>query len=85
MDALKQVACDAVDSQAGSLHDLSKEIWQHRELAFEEHKSHATLTRFLQEAGFTVEAHYKLETAFVARWGNFSANQGKPFVARMMA
>ncbi|KAK3761999.1 hypothetical protein RRG08_031676 [Elysia crispata] len=82
MDALKQTACAAIDQQADQLHKLSSEIWELKELAFEEHKSHATLTQFLRGAGFVVEPRHKLDTAFVARWGNFDTHQeGKPHVA----
>lgn len=68
MDSLKKIACDAIDKETSQLFDLSQEIWHHKELAFEEYKSHATLTQFLEERGFIVQRHHKLETAFLAQW-----------------
>ncbi|CAG5128470.1 unnamed protein product [Candidula unifasciata] len=68
MDSLKQIACDAIDKERAHLFELSTEIWHHKELAFEEHKSHATLTQFLEQRGFIVQRHYKLETAFLAQY-----------------
>lgn len=70
MNSLKQTALDAIDSELDRLFELSTEIWHHKELAFEEHKSHDTLTKFLEERNFAVERHHKLETAFIARWEN---------------
>ncbi|GFR84976.1 peptidase M20 domain-containing protein 2-like [Elysia marginata] len=83
MDQLKQVACDTIDQWAGRLNQLSQDIWHHRELAFEEFKSHDTLTQFLTSAGFTVEPRHKLETAFVAWCGNcgIHGKDKKPHVA----
>lgn len=46
MADLKQVACSAIDKQAEDLSLLSKEIWDHPELNFNEVYSHDYLTKF---------------------------------------
>ncbi|BFY98174.1 hypothetical protein BsWGS_01214 [Bradybaena similaris] len=85
MDTLKKIACDAIDKETAQLFDLSQEIWHHKELAFEEHKSHGTLTQFLEERGFIVQRHHKLETAFLAQWERSKKprtdNDHKPHIA----
>ncbi|GFN86319.1 peptidase m20 domain-containing protein 2 [Plakobranchus ocellatus] len=86
MDKLKQIACKVIDDESEQLQMISNEIWQHRELAFLELKSHASLTQVLEDKGFDVERHHKLETAFVARWGDnedesSKNNSKKPHIA----
>jgi metal-dependent amidase/aminoacylase/carboxypeptidase family protein len=72
MAELKQVACSAIDKYADDLHTLSKEIWSHPELNFEEFYSHDYLTKFLEDSGFPVDRKYKNETAFRAVLGDKS-------------
>ncbi|XP_048769679.2 peptidase M20 domain-containing protein 2-like [Ostrea edulis] len=72
MADLKQVACSAIDKYADDLHTLSKEIWSHPELNFEEFYSHDYLTKFLEDSGFPVDRKYKIDTAFRAILGNKS-------------
>lgn len=81
MDDLKQAACGVIDQWSDRLNQLSQDIWNLKELAFEEHKSHDVLVQFLKSIGFAVEPHYKLETAFVARatWeGKSGTGGGRP-------
>ncbi|KAK7487727.1 hypothetical protein BaRGS_00020994 [Batillaria attramentaria] len=66
-DKLKKLACDAIDSQAPQLKLLSRDIWDHPELCFEEHYAHKRLTDFLEERGFGVERGYVVPTAFRAK------------------
>ncbi|XP_065832974.1 xaa-Arg dipeptidase-like [Oscarella lobularis] len=67
MDELYSFACRAIDDWAPKLRDVSHEIWLHPELVFEEHFAHDALTKFLEDAGFDVERHYTLQTAFRGR------------------
>ncbi|CAL1535330.1 unnamed protein product [Lymnaea stagnalis] len=86
MDSLKQTVCDIIKQESTELNEISKTIWNLKELSFEERLSHDCLTKFLEEKGFHVKRHYKLETAFIAWWGNYEAadSQGrKPHVAIM--
>lgn len=73
MADLKQVACSAIDKQAEDLSLLSKEIWDHPELNFNEVYSHDYLTKFLEDRGFPVDRKYKNETAFRAVLGDHSS------------
>lgn len=54
MDKLKQTACDAIDSAAADLEELSKNIWNNPELGFKEIRAHKVLTEFLDKYGFQV-------------------------------
>lgn len=73
MADLKQVACSAIDKQAEDLSLLSKEIWDHPELNFNEVYSHDYLTKFLEDRGFPVDRKYRNETAFRAVLGDHSS------------
>ncbi|XP_029609908.1 peptidase M20 domain-containing protein 2 isoform X1 [Salmo trutta] len=67
---LKQKVGSCIDEAKDRLHRLSKDIWSCPELAYEERKSHDRLvTFFSEEKGWTVDSHFKLETAFRAIWG----------------
>ncbi|CAH1799166.1 unnamed protein product [Owenia fusiformis] len=66
---LKKIACQAIDESTAILGQLSQEIWNNPELAFEEHKAHATLTKFLEKQGFDIEHHYTSPTGFRADFG----------------
>ena len=61
---LKKLACDAIDSNSGSLHELSSDIWKHPELCFEEHYAHDRITSYLKSHKFSVERKYVVDTAF---------------------
>ncbi|KAK3506807.1 hypothetical protein QTP70_028370 [Hemibagrus guttatus] len=81
LPALKQLVCNSIDEAKDKLHLLGDAIWRHPELAYEERQAHETLVRFFtQEKGWTVEAHYKLETAFRATWGPVGGGDGEAVV-----
>ena len=59
------------------LHELSRAIWSHPELKYEEKFAHDYLTKFLEKHDFEVERNYLgIDTAFRATTG-----EGKPHVA----
>ncbi|XP_029451284.1 peptidase M20 domain-containing protein 2 [Rhinatrema bivittatum] len=81
LERCKQRAAEGIQQAAERLAALSCQIWSHPELAYEERQAHDALTRFFseQEAGWTVQPHYKLPTAFRAEWGPADgAERGQP-------
>ncbi|KAK7108868.1 xaa-Arg dipeptidase-like [Littorina saxatilis] len=64
---LKRIACEVIDEFSPQLKILSRDIWNHPELCYEEKYAHQRITGFLQERGFHVERSYKLDTAFRAQ------------------
>ncbi|KAI5614772.1 hypothetical protein C0J50_3420 [Silurus asotus] len=77
LQALKQHVCCSIDEGKEKLHRLGDAIWSHPELAYGERHAHETLVHFFkQEKGWTVEEHYKLETAFRATWGGVDGVDG---------
>ena len=66
MADLKKIACEYIDTNAGTLHTLSKSIWENPEIAYEEFKAHDLLTNFFENAGFDVTKQFHLQTAFRA-------------------
>jgi amidohydrolase len=75
--ALKKSAISEVDRHYESLADLSRQIHDDPEVAFEEHRSSARLIDFLAKAGFKTEKGIcGLATAFRADHG-----RGRPVVA----
>ncbi|XP_047673956.1 peptidase M20 domain-containing protein 2-like isoform X2 [Tachysurus fulvidraco] len=81
LQALKQLVCFSINEAKDKLHLLGDSIWRHPEVACEERQAHETLVRFFtQEKGWTVEAHYKLETAFRATWGPVGGGDGEAVV-----
>ncbi|KAF7694388.1 peptidase M20 domain-containing protein 2-like [Silurus meridionalis] len=81
LQALKQRVCVCVDDSKEKFHRLGDAIWRHPELAYAERQAHDTLVRFFtQEKGWTVEARYKLETAFRATWGPAGGADGESVV-----
>jgi len=63
-----------LDAKEDRLVDLARDIWQHPEVALQEHRSSRLIADELTGAGFSVEMGVaELPTAFVAAWG-----QGKP-------
>jgi amidohydrolase len=64
----KAALASAVLAQQDDLRAFALDLHAHPELAFQEHRSAAALTRALREAGFDVETPVAgLDTAFVAR------------------
>ncbi|KAF5892602.1 peptidase M20 domain-containing protein 2, partial [Clarias magur] len=77
LQALKQQVCSSINDSKEKLHQLGDAIWHCPELAYKERQAHDTLVQFFtQEKGWTVEAHYKLDTAFRATWGTVGADVG---------
>ena len=74
VEALKKIACEAIDKAADDLNTLSQDIWNHPELCFEEKYSHDALCNFLEKHGFPVERHYIVDTAFRATVGDTSVS-----------
>jgi amidohydrolase len=67
----KETAARAFDEAEHELRDLSRWMYDHPEIAFEEFETSARLAEFLTEKGFAVEyPAYGLETAFTARVGS---------------
>ena len=67
MNTLKERACARVDKIANQLVEVSRDIYDHPELKFEEFFASRLLAEKLQEAGFTVELGVAdLETAIHA-------------------
>ncbi|XP_062857932.1 xaa-Arg dipeptidase-like isoform X2 [Trichomycterus rosablanca] len=80
LQALKQQVCSSIDEAKDTLHGLSNTIWCHPELAYEERRAHDALVHFFTEKGWTVEPHFKLETAFRATWGPVGGTDGMAVV-----
>ena len=77
MDDLKTKVLAEIDSRRRQLESLSLKIHSHPELGFGEQMASAWLTRYLEEAGFLIEAGIcELPTAFRASYGS-----GKPVIA----
>ncbi len=67
----KAMASQAFDGVAQELRDLSRWIYEHPEIAFEERETSAKVVDFLGRNGFDVEyPAYGLDTAFAARVGS---------------
>jgi len=67
--SLKQTACERIDELAPTLIDVSRNIWQTPEVAFQEHRAASWLTDLLREADSAVDSGVGgLDTAFVGRW-----------------
>ncbi|XP_054720706.1 xaa-Arg dipeptidase-like [Uloborus diversus] len=60
------------------LGDLSRKIWEHPELNFQEKYAHDLLTSVLEEWGFQVQKNYLLPTAFKA---SFESKKDGPTIA----
>ena len=67
----KDTARETVGRFEGELRDLSRWMYDHPEIAFEEYETSAKLAQYLASNGFEVEhPAYGLETAFAARVGS---------------
>ncbi|XP_067416800.1 xaa-Arg dipeptidase isoform X2 [Emydura macquarii macquarii] len=85
LEKLKQRAAECIEQSAGRLSALSREIWSHPELAYEERQAHSAMTRFFSSAElpgavWAVQPHYKLDTAFRAEWGPAAAAALRPLL-----
>lgn len=66
----KQRALSAFESVEAELKEISRWMYEHPEIAFQEHESSRRLAEFLGAHGFAVEyPAYGLDTAFAARAG----------------
>ncbi len=69
--ALKEEAKERIVDQQPNLEELNRWLYDHPELAYQEHRSSERLVQVLGGYGFTVEyPAYGLETAFAARAGS---------------
>ena len=76
--ALKQRACERIDELAPMLIDVSRRIWEHPEVAFQETESARRLIAVLADAGFAVQGGVGgLATAFT---GRLAGGSGGPTV-----
>lgn len=76
-DIAKAEVIRAMDARAEHFKEVSRRIWEHPELSFEEFRSSALLAAELRAAGFRVTTNIAaIPTAFVAEWGG-----GKPVIA----
>lgn len=65
---LKNRACTRIDEMTPALVGVSLQIWEHPEIAFQEHRACGWLGALLADAGYDVEsAAGGLDTAFTAR------------------
>lgn len=69
----KNAAVHSIDSHTARMIEISDQIWEHAELAFEEAESSRLLADYAAENGFTVERGVAdIATAFVATYGKGS-------------
>ncbi|XP_068921228.1 xaa-Arg dipeptidase [Petaurus breviceps papuanus] len=82
LELLKRRAAECIDKAAERLGALSREIWSEPELAYQEYRAHGALTRFFEQEPsatlWTVQPHYKLDTAFRAEWQSPDQGSGRP-------
>jgi amidohydrolase len=65
--SLKRRACARIDEVAPALVDVSRKIWEHPEVAFQEHDASRWLAGLLRDAGYEVKTREGgLDTAFTA-------------------
>jgi amidohydrolase len=75
LDEAKAAICALIDDHAPSLVALSHDIWEHPELAYEEHYAVARICRFFRDAGIhAAPGAYGLDTAFEIRAGHVGPN-----------
>ena len=77
MDRSKSNAVEWIEERRERFTDIAQRIWEHPELAMEEHFSAALLADELEQEGFTMERGVaEMPTAFVASWGSGSPTIG---------
>ncbi|KAH7941863.1 hypothetical protein HPB49_017985 [Dermacentor silvarum] len=77
---LKELVHNVVEANSQDLWELSRFVWEHPELAFNEVQCHDWLTDFLEQRGFSVTRRYLLDTAFKAEFEAPGGTEG-PCVA----
>ena len=76
LSKLKSEIVNSVENHSENLINISDQIWELAETAFNEHKSSKILSDYAEKNGFTVEKGVAgMPTAFVATYG-----QGKPVI-----
>ncbi|KAK2856607.1 hypothetical protein Q5P01_005342 [Channa striata] len=76
---LKRRVGSCIDEAEAKLHSLSRDLWSRPELAYEETRAHDRLAElFSLEDGWTVDRHFKLDTAFRASWVAAGRGPGGP-------
>ncbi|XP_065291733.2 xaa-Arg dipeptidase-like [Dermacentor albipictus] len=77
---LKELVNNVVEANSQDLWELSRFVWEHPELAFNEVQCHDWLADFLERRGFNVTRRYLLDTAFRAEFDAPGGTEG-PCVA----
>ncbi|XP_075556707.1 peptidase M20 domain-containing protein 2-like [Dermacentor variabilis] len=77
---LKELVNNVVEANSQDLSELSRFVWEHPELAFNEVQCHEWLADFLERRGFNVTRRYLLDTAFRAEFDAPGGTEG-PCVA----
>lgn len=69
----KKVVLQSIENQSAKMIDISKQIWAHAEIAFQENASYKLLADYAEANGFKVERGVaEIPTAFVATYGSGS-------------
>ncbi len=77
MEGMKSRALEWIDERRQRFIDIAQTVWDHPELAMEEHRSAALLADELEREGFEVDRGVAdMPTAFVATWGSGSPTIG---------
>jgi len=77
MNKTKKAVIASVEKHKNKLIEISDEIWEHAETAFQEDKSAKLLADYAEDQGFTLERGVAgMPTAFVATYGS-----GKPVIS----
>ncbi len=77
MEGMKSRALEWIDERRQRFIDIAQSVWDHPELAMEEHRSAALLADELEREGFEVDRGVAdMPTAFVATWGSGSPTIG---------
>ena len=58
LDETKKLVSSIVDEHTADLHALNRSLWEHPELAYQEHKAHDNLAIFFEQRGFAVDRKY---------------------------
>ena len=69
LSQLIEIGKQAIDKCSDALNEVSQQIWNKPELAFEEKNAHLVLTSFFESQGFQVSKQTPLETSFIAKYG----------------
>ena len=71
--------CSLINRDAPVFEDMSDHIWDFAEFRFQEFNSSKIQREFLEKEGFTItEKLAKMDTAFMAEWGEGGPLIGQP-------